>query len=381
MLCIKCNKEIPTTSEFCMFCGKKQTSQRSKKKAKKRANGTGSVYKLQGKRRKPWVAASTSCKNNIKKTVIIGYYSTEKEANIALATMDLQSISADFNSTLEEIYKAWSRTRFTDLSKQSIEGYEAAWKHLSACHKKKIRDIKTDDFQQQIDLLVKSKKSRSTCDKVRILANQLCSFAMERDIVSKNYAQFLKIPKIDKKEKEIFSPNEIQILWEHKQDIVAQIILTLVYSGMRIGEFFSIETKNIFLNEQYMIGGEKTEAGINRIIPIHDLILPFIEKWYNKENKYLLINTIGGKINVRNFREREYYPYLAEVGITSSPEDHRLTPHCTRHTFASRMVQANAKPELLQKIIGHENYETTVDVYTHFTKEDIKEMVAQVNAI
>ena len=45
------------------------------------------------------------------------------------------------------------------------------------------------------------------------------------------------------------------------------------------------------------------------------------------------------------------------------------------------MVQSNAKPELLQKVIGHENYETTVDFYTHFTKEDIDEMVAQVNAI
>lgn len=381
MLCIKCKKEIPDESSFCNFCGKKQFTTRPIKKAKKRANGTGSVYKLSGKRTRPWMAVITSYENNIRKNITIGYYTTEKEALTTLQNIDNQSIPSDFNSTLEEIYNIWSKTHYKELSSQSVEGYTAAWKHLSACHKKKIRDIKTDDFQHQIDRLVKANKSRSTCDKVRILANQLCKFALERDIVSKNYAQFLKVPKISKKEKEIFSPNEIQILWEHKQDIVAQIILTLIYSGMRIGEIFSIETKNIFLNEQYMIGGEKTEAGINRIIPIHDLILPFIEKWYNKENKYLLINTIGGKINVRNFREREYYPYLAEVGITLSPEDHRLTPHCTRHTFASRMVQANAKPELLQKIIGHENYETTVDVYTHFTKEDIKEMVAQVNAI
>ena len=180
MLCIKCKKEIPTESDFCMFCGKKQTPS-GKKKTKKRSNGSGSVYKLQGRRRKPWVAAITSYKNNIRKTIIIGYYATEKEASLVLAKTDLKNIPTDFNSTLEEIYKAWSRTHFVDISKQSIEGYEAAWKHLICCHKKKIRDIKTDDFQYPIDLLIKSGKSRSTCNKVRILANQLCNFAMERD--------------------------------------------------------------------------------------------------------------------------------------------------------------------------------------------------------
>ena len=45
-------------------------------KAMRRANGTGTVYKLAGRRRRPWVAA--------KQKIIIGYYPTKKDAIAAL---------------------------------------------------------------------------------------------------------------------------------------------------------------------------------------------------------------------------------------------------------------------------------------------------------
>ena len=51
-----------------VLCGKKQISE--KRKALKRANRTGTVYKLQGRRKRPWVAA--------KNKVIIGYYERKR---------------------------------------------------------------------------------------------------------------------------------------------------------------------------------------------------------------------------------------------------------------------------------------------------------------
>ena len=55
MQCRKCHKEISDSSAFCMYCGSRQGLE--KRKALKRANGTGTVYKLQGRRKRPWVAA------------------------------------------------------------------------------------------------------------------------------------------------------------------------------------------------------------------------------------------------------------------------------------------------------------------------------------
>lgn len=380
-ICVKCKKDIPDESTFCLFCGKKQVVG-ERKKTKKRANGSGTVYKRQGRRRKPWAAVATRYVNSIRETVFIGNFATEKEASEALASVEIKNVSSEYNSTLQDIYNAWSRVHFQDIGQDSIEGYKNAWKHLSPCCNKKMRDIRTDDFQFVIDELVKKGRGRSSCDKIKILANKLCQFAMERDVVNKNYAQFIKLPKASKKEKEIFSDAEIEILFKNKWNKTAQIILVLIYAGPRIEELFSIETQNVHLKEKYMVGGEKTEAGKNRIIPINEKIYPFIESWYNPENQYLLTNSKGGKKNARNFREREFYPFLEELGIlTKGDEERRLTPHSTRHTFSSKMVKAGARPELLQKIIGHANYETTIDTYTHFKEEDIAELTSQVNII
>lgn len=152
--CVKCKKEIPGESIFCLHCGKKQVVG-EKKKTKKRANGSGTVYKVQGRRRKPWAAVATRYVNSIRDSVFLGYFATEKEADAALASVDIKNISAEFNSTLGDIYKIWSRIHFQDVSHSSIEGYENAWKHLEPCQKKKMRDIRTDDFQFIIDNLVK----------------------------------------------------------------------------------------------------------------------------------------------------------------------------------------------------------------------------------
>ena len=73
-VCKKCQAELPEGAVYCPVCGRRQTP--DVRKALKRANGTGTVYKLQGRRRRPWVAA--------KNRVPLGYYSTKTEALEAL---------------------------------------------------------------------------------------------------------------------------------------------------------------------------------------------------------------------------------------------------------------------------------------------------------
>lgn len=58
---------------------------------------------------------------------------------------------------------------------------------------------------------------------------------------------------------------------------------------------------------------------------------------------------------------------LEELGIRP------LTPHSTRHTFASLAVRAKIQPEILRRVIGHANYSTTVEIYAHNNLEELVE--------
>ena len=95
----------------------------------------------------------------------------------------------------------------------------------------------------------------------------------------------------EKPEESIFKPidyQDVNTLWLHKQSRTSQIILILIYTGLRPSELLNIKIKNVFLNENYMIGGMKTKAGSDRLIPIHSVIKSLIKNFYNIDSEYLI---------------------------------------------------------------------------------------------
>ena len=356
----KCSAELPDGALFCMYCGRKQIAE--PRKRRKRSNGTGTVYKLAGRRRRPWVAA--------KDKVIIGYFETMAEAEDALNALAKKPISERFNMTFAEVYEAWSREHFRSLTKKGIEGYEIAFKQFADLHGEKFRELRTEHFQKAVDKYVQKGRSYSAANKLKQLAGQMSKWAMREEIISTNYAQFIILPENKKKEKEIFTTEDIRKLKASYSD-TAKIILMLIYTGMRIGELFSLKKSNY--HETYCIGGEKTEAGKDRIIPIPSEVRGYFSYFAQKAgDSELLIDGYDGNKEIDNFRRRDYYRLLNDLGIK------RKSPHCTRHTFASLAVAAKVQPEILQKVLGHADYSTTSNIYVH---ADIDKMVKAVEMI
>ena len=95
------------------------------------------------------------------------------------------------------------------------------------------------------------------------------------------------------------------------------------------------------------------------------IIQKHIKYWYDN-SKDILINNEGLKMTVDNYRRRYYYKILEQAGIR------KLTPHSTRHTFASLMARAGVDTLSIQKIIGHSDYATTANIYTHININELK---------
>lgn len=357
MNCIKCRAELPDGAQYCPQCGKKQMP--TQRRTAKRANGTGSVYKLAGHRKRPWVA--------MKNRVIIGYYPTKKDAIETLEQLAGRDINERYNMTFADVYNAWKAEHYQEIGPGGIASYERAFDVFAALHDRQFRTLRTADYQAVMD--DHKSKSHSTCNKYKQLLTQMSAWAIREELITTNFASFVRLPPQEKKEKEIFTDEEIAKLEQDGSD-AAKIVLMLIYTGMRIGELFALPVAN--WHGTYVVGGEKTDAGRNRVIPIRPEGRAYFAYFAGRADGELLLSGYDGQRIPANFRRRDYYPLLERLGIR------KLTPHATRHTYASWARRAGIAPEMLQKILGHADYSTTANIYVH---TDPEQMVAAVETV
>lgn len=377
MKCIKCRKDIPDGCLFCPCCGKKQSA--TKARYHKREHGSGTI--TQDKRyKKPWIAHAPASRYGSGR-VYLGCFASRAEASAAIEDYIKNGRPQLYGATLGDIYTLWTAAHFKTVSDSAIALYTYMWKRFAEIADIPMRDIRTAHFQQ----IVNDATSRSACDTIKAMAVMMCRFAMENDIIAKNYAEFIKIPKFDKKEKKIFSREDIAVLWEHSADQKIQIILFMIYTGLRIGELLQLRKSDIHIDEGYLIGGEKTEAGRNRVVPLPPRIpelAGFLQSWIDAADGERLF-----PMSDRKFRNEYFYEPLIEIGLADGAmyasgyykfSGEHYTPHSTRHTFASISAAAGMRQENLQKIIGHSDYSTTADVYIHQDIEILRNEMAKI---
>ena len=216
---------------------------------------------------------------------VLGTFATPGEAVQALDAYNAQNTpAARLKCTFADAYAQWkAQPKFDKLSTDMKKGYELAYAKAAPLYDRQLRDLKAADYQQVIDQMVEKGLSRSSCEKQRTLFSQICEWAMAQDIINKNYAMLLQLPAATGKAERTLTAQEIEQISSRQDDPklgqTAQIAMVLLYTGMRIDELLSMRCDDVHLKERYMQGGEKTEAGKNRIIPILDPIYKIIAFW------------------------------------------------------------------------------------------------------
>lgn len=374
MRCVKCGEIIPDNSIYCLFCGKKQITQKKQKSRSRRGQGSVTYHKGH----KKYYARIS---NNGEK-ISLGYFSSEAEAWSAIDKALKDDVSTtSYTWTVADCYEKWSNLHYPTISKSGISSYKNAWRYFAPIKSMKMHDVKTMHLQKCINLGAE-KFSRTVCEKIKSLASQLCKFAMQEDIINKNYAEFVKLPPAAKSEIHPFTDDEIETLLKNDHNDTVKIVLILIYTGFRPSEFLSLEVKNIDIENWFVRGGSKTEAGKNRIVPISKKIQSYVKYFYDialKNNqKYLISNNSGGKVDLNNFRKRYFYPTLEKIGILKDENDRHITPYSTRHTFATLCDRADIDDNLIIRMIGHTTKLTTDKFYIHKTEKDMKKAIESI---
>ena len=159
-------------------------------------NGYGSVYKLSGKRRKPFVVKKTigyhvdqDAGKSVRDDLIIGYAATKAEGLKMLA--DYNSNPYDLkvsNLTFEGLYEEWSEREFKSASNATISAHKAAFGACAPLHNKLFIDINSGDLQYLFDT---TDKNYPTMRKMKNLISLMYKYAMKYDYVTKDYSQYI----------------------------------------------------------------------------------------------------------------------------------------------------------------------------------------------
>lgn len=335
-------------------------------------NGFGSIVCLDKsgkKRRKPWaVRITTGWKNGKQQRKYLGYYKTQVDALVALAEYHKNGINLDLTKlTLSDVFERFmERVEKKGLSDSVIRGHNMTQKHFGSLANVQLNQIKTAHLQNwmdNIDLKPGSKK------KLKSNMIQIYKYAVANDIVPKNYAESIEITEKVEKTGAVFTESEIATLWEHKDEKEVQQLLILIYTGMRIGELLAIGRDNINFEEGYMIGGSKTEAGKNRIIPIHDKIMPFVKEQLG-DNLWLIRNNRGTAMSYRGAYD--------QFGKLFERLNMKHKAHDTRKTAISWMHSSGLPMETIRIIVGHSGKGVTEKVYLF---KSPKELVDAINSV
>ncbi len=340
-------------------------------------NGYGSVFKLSGNRRKPYAVRITQKWTDEGKRIYkyLSYHVTRKEAMQTLASYNANPYNVDENNiTFGELYEKWKERHFKNITKNTIKGYETCSRYCKPLFDMKIKDIRIIHLQNLIDGL---NKNHGTLKMMKNVLKQIFTYAMELDIIQKDYSRFLKIGKhVTIKQKSIFTDSEIDILWKNLNKLkYVDTILIMIYTGIRVGELLNLKKEDIDLVElTIIVKASKTEAGSNRIIPIHPRIKELIQNRYENSNSDYLIAGLKNRDSILYFYydTKLFNPIMKNLSI-----EH--TPHDCRHTFATRLNDAGGNATAIKKMIGHESFALTEKVYTHKKVDELRKAIELIN--
>lgn len=342
----------------------------------------------------------------------------EKERQIEQDLHDGIRTHEAFKLTLNDLFKTYMATKDT-LKKSTISNYMYMWEHYvqdEPVANKPISSIRKSDIKLLYVKLLKNGLSSSTLEGINNLVHPALQLAVDDDLLRKNPSSgvYHSMKQDEPPPKAALSPEQtLKFLQFTKESDTychwLPILITLLGTGMRIGECTGLtwadvdfENNTISVNHslgyrpidghaEFYITVPKTHKGLRTIpmIPaVSEQLLALYEKKdctyatpspaLNGHYDFVFRNRTGGLLcahNVNRAITRILNEYNAAEQAQAQQEKRRPEPiphfsaHNLRHTFCTRLCEKESNMAVIQKIMGHSDISTTMDVYNHISQE------------
>lgn len=385
--CPECSHNVSDKAFSCPCCGYPiqsinkeipQRTQTKKPRFKKLPNGFGSIKKLAGNRRKPYAAYSPCTSfSEIGSPILskaIGYYETYNDAYQALTEYHKNPFNTENVSiTFKEVFEIYQKSKeYESLKPRSIDSKLAAYKHCEKIYNLEVRKLNKVICEEILDEVTAGSATKKN---VLTIMKTVIRYSMDMNLLIKDCTENIVIVESDPVIDRIpYTKTEISTLWQHSDQWQYQIILILLYSGLRVNELLKNTIDNVNLEEKWIYIPKHLAKNkeSERKVPLHDRTIGFLEKFINNPNRgtktNIILNDAGTIITYNNFCSRD----LKKINKTLEHE-HKF--HDTRHTFASMGTEAGIPELYMQKIMGHKPKSILYNTYTHIMIPELLEWI------
>ncbi len=243
----------------------------------------------------------------------------------------------------------------------------------------RITDVSNSDIVAYLMELKKQGRSKSTVNRRLTSIRTFYKFLLREGKVRENPAEDMKSPRIEKKDIEFLSIDEVNKLMtlpdESIKGIRDRAILELMYAtGIRASELIDMKLDDLNMRMGFVkCTGEHSKA---RIIPIGRPARHALEDYVYDARPVLLKNSTNEKLFVNyageSMTRQGLWKILKEYGEEAGLKI-RLTPQVLRNSFAVHMLQNGADIKSIQELMGHEDIAAT-QAYLAVTKNRIKDV-------
>lgn len=314
----------------------------------------------------------------------------------------------DSNVTLDEWFDIWIDTCKKNCRDTTKRTYNIQYNRLrEELGWRKLTNLNKVIVQNAFNNL-KTDASRRDC---KALLVDMLNCALESDLLNKNVALSVntRIDNEEKAEKRVLTESETELLLENSKDgRLYPFFAVALHTGMRMGEILGltwdcIDFDNGVINVTktlcylpnngdaiYEFHPPKTKAG-KRSIPMSKQVKEALaeqKKWHDSvssrfaprkgfENLVFTSKT-NNPIHASNIKDS--INYLVDKINSKNPELElkHFTPHCLRHTFATNCIAKGMRPKTLQKLLGHNSLQMTMDLYCHVLDDTLKEEMSAI---
>lgn len=390
----------------------------------KNPNGLGSLtYRLvNGK--KYWTGRVTLGQDLDGKLVRKSFSSYKKSAVIeemqkALAQTNIAGFTTSGDRRLGEFMCYWLyNVKTKEIKSTTVVRYESTIKwHIMPYpfSKIKVKDITILNLQNFINLLADNENtSINTVKNTLILIKNFLDYTIVLGIFPNNPADYVKVPKKGKVENtgkyRIFSADEQKLIINNLdlEDPVEQMLYIDFFTGLRRNEIRGLRWKNYsdgtLTIAQQLVRSYNFEKDGSRTInknstqdlktesSFRTIVLPkmadnLLQKMkINSYEKHLRLGTpftddafVFSDEYLKPIEEkranRRIQAICRKIGIEPRPL------HSIRHSYATRLFEADVDIKTVQKLMGHFDYRTTLNIYVHVMDEEKEKAAAVLDAM